>query len=177
MKAQILAQSKFIPTKKYDGRVILFLDFDGVLHAFKAGFIEEDLWLQNHFLESILKELDNVDVVVSSMWAKKRTLAELKAYFSEDVRHRFVGHVTRHTEERYNDVRGYLASRGQSDAVWIAVDDLATFHVNDPVVRTDHLIGLTKETAQTLRNALISPLEYYTFVGFDPKISIESIQA
>ena len=150
----------FEPTEIYRGRILLFLDFDGVLHPFEQGFKRKEIFTCNHFLEKILRELSNVEVVISSNWSKTCTLNILRQKFSEDLRHRFIGVLHSHSNNRSDDVRKYMADHGEIDVPWIAVDDLAAFDDADPVVRSPYKTGMTEDTYKALKNALLSPIEY-----------------
>ncbi|MEN9544451.1 MAG: hypothetical protein RLZZ598_1284 [Pseudomonadota bacterium] len=72
-----------------EGRPLLFLGFDGVLHPKpcereryleKAPLFEE--WLRSH---------PAVDIVITSGWRCSHSLDRLAAKFSEDLRARFIG--------------------------------------------------------------------------------------
>lgn len=158
-------QSNFTPKETYGDRVLLFLDFDGVLHPYESGHTRIDMFGKLSLLEWILRDLTNVEVVVSSSWGKNHSLSELKECFSPDVRSRVIGSIKQHTDSRRADVLKYLQTRGEIDAIWIAVDDMAFYEPTDPIVWTNHKTGLTTITATTLRNALTSPLEFKEFVN------------
>ena len=153
----------FMPSQNYTGRVLLFLDFDGVLHPFEQGFKRKQIFTQNYLIEKVLRELPNVEVVVSSNWSKTCTLNILKSKFSEDLRHRFIGSLSQHTENRSDDIRTYIHTRGEVGVPWVAVDDLAHFDDTDPVVRSPYKTGMTEGTCVALRNALSSPVEFRKF--------------
>jgi hypothetical protein len=158
----IKLDNNFIPSETYDGRVLLFLDFDGVLHAYEQGYKrdKDKIFIRNHFIEDILRKMPNVEVVISSNWSKTCSLNILKNKFSEDVRHRFIGHLRKHTTSRSDDVRTYMETHGEVDVPWVAVDDLAYFHDTDPVIRTSYKTGLMEDSCKALENALSSPIEY-----------------
>ena len=108
--------------------VILFLDFDGVLHAV-GGVAAKQRLAKLPLLEALLREpeLRQVGIVVSSTWRVAYTLAQLRSVFSPDMRARvqdctpqlaqYAGAHARHQEiaawlARHPEVRG-----------WVAVDD------------------------------------------------------
>ena len=75
-------------------RILLFLDFDGVLHPQYEGqqqVPDEVAFCHLPRFEELLRDFPEVDVVISSAWRKQITLDELKNYFSEDIRTRIVG--------------------------------------------------------------------------------------
>jgi hypothetical protein len=163
IRAHIERQRNFVPSEKYEGRVLLFLDFDGVLHNYTNGYTGTDQFSNRHFVEDILRRHQNISVVVSSSWAKSIELGLLMKFFSEDVRSRFVGSIRFHTDSRREDVLKYLQTRGETDTLWVAVDDMAFYEDSDPIVWTNHRTGLTETTALTLERALTSPIEYKDF--------------
>ncbi len=69
--------------------MILFLDFDGVLHP-EPCYQQEELFCRLHILESVLYDFPSVEVVISSTWRDTRTLAELKNLFSVDIAPRII---------------------------------------------------------------------------------------
>jgi hypothetical protein len=143
--------------------VILFLDFDGVLHPDPA--MEEDAFQSKELLWKILRECPNVLVVFSTSWRVKRSLESLITLITtgggEDVAERFVG-VTpviapQNIREDYRrreieclawlDANGKRGDRKETPIPWLALDDVAywfrlpcsnLYHVN-------HKTGLTSE--------------------------------
>lgn len=70
--------------------MLLFLDFEGVLHPF-ARLLDRPVTESEPFvyltrLESALREHPHVRIVIASDWRKHHTLAELRRFFSEDIR-------------------------------------------------------------------------------------------
>jgi len=161
-EAAIAKEKKFEPTMTYRGRVLLFLDFDGVLHSYISYYNGINQFEKMPFLVNILKKLPNVQVVVSSAWAKKRTLDTLRQFFPDAIKERIIGGVYKQTDNRGNDVKTYMKNHGEVGP-WIAVDDMAIFDPTDPVVWTDWSTGLTEETANVLMKALKSPIEFADF--------------
>lgn len=75
--------------------MLLFLDFDGVLHPFARlpdrPATESEPFVYLARLESVLREHPHVRLVISSDWRKHHTLAELRLFLSEDMRFRIAG--------------------------------------------------------------------------------------
>ncbi len=69
--------------------MLLFLDFDGVTHV--DGALDVDHFKCNSFIEGVLRLHPKVDVVFSTTWRDDHTLDELRSFFSEDLRARFIG--------------------------------------------------------------------------------------
>lgn len=67
---------------------ILFLDFDGVLHP--EG-IETDLeFVDLDNFEHVIREFQQVRIVVSPTWRLSESVEELRLHFSADIRERIV---------------------------------------------------------------------------------------
>lgn len=112
--------------------MILFLDFDGVLHPIPT----EDRNMLCHVprLESVLHAFPHVQVVISSWWRASHTLDELREYFSEDIRHRIIDVTPLQTErvpgslflaaakERGEEVLQWIESNSYGGK-WVALDD------------------------------------------------------
>jgi hypothetical protein len=107
--------------------MIVFLDFDGVLHSFTERHVQPYHDLQR--LEAVLREYPAVSVVVSSSQREEKSLDELRAPFSPDIAPRVVG-VTPVIPidgaadlpgSRYREILMYLDEH-QADH-WVALDD------------------------------------------------------
>ncbi len=70
--------------------MILFLDFDGVLHPFPKPNDPAQLFVNLDRLEGVFREYPDMQIVVSSTWRESHTLLELKALFSSDLRGRVI---------------------------------------------------------------------------------------
>jgi hypothetical protein len=132
----------------------LFLDFDGVLRRLPAapGCFEPEL-LEN--FESSVRQLQEASIVVTSTWRLEMSLSELRELFSGDIAERILGStpetlsLTPHS--RYNEVRTYLKTVQDSDALWLAIDDdPAHFPHDAPVLLTDPYRGFDRDRAKQL---------------------------
>ena len=116
--------------------MILFLDFDGVLHPESSGQSTDEAQAISHFchlprLESLLREFPRVDIVISSMWRERVDVASLLAYFSGDIRPRILGTtaLSERTSAGYRRARreeeiiSWLYANGAIDLPWVALDD------------------------------------------------------
>jgi len=75
--------------------MILFLDFDGVLHPEEA-FIDEPLLTRLPLVEDVLREFPSVEIVISSAWRlrwkdAKVAARRLRRHFSDNIATRVVG--------------------------------------------------------------------------------------
>lgn len=114
--------------------MILFLDFDGVLHPFyRRSDLPDDENLPLAYLprfESVLRDFPEVRVVVSSDWRHHHTLDELRLFFSPELRSQIIGVTPRldkgagdWTGYRQREALAYLNSIGEPSSPWIAIDD------------------------------------------------------
>ena len=139
--------------------MILFLDFDGVLHGLGRPVFE-------HLprFEAILREFHQVEVVISSSWRETYPLDTLRDFFSEDVQPRIIGTTPvltvkwppypRHV--RYQEIQEFIVSQGFDTRPWLALDDdMALFPAHCPsLVLCEPVAGFDDETADVLRAQL-----------------------
>lgn len=118
--------------------MILFLDFDGVLHPF-AGVERDDGFAGWPRLQAVLDEHPHVDIVVSSSW-RSISAAKWEQEVPESLRARIVGctpvikrplrirYPAGYTPEpvRHLEILRYLKTTRQQGRSWVALDDDAT---------------------------------------------------
>lgn len=133
--------------------LILFLDFDGVLHPQEAQ--QEQLFTRTPLLEALLREHLTVRVVISSSWREIFDLPALREHFSPDIAARIID-VTpvRVTNEqlpgplwsyvREGECWAWMHRNRPEGTPWIALDDQAwRFSPQCPqLVLTDPAVGL-----------------------------------
>lgn len=145
--------------------MILFLDFDGVLHP-EPCFDSTKFFCFLPRLEDVLHEFSNVKVVVSSTWRDSRSLHELRGFFSEAIRHRVIG-TTPHWRDcvelletigfqRQVEIEAWLRNSPEPWESWIAIDDkpylFRPFLPN--LIMTTSAIGFDETTEMRLRALL-----------------------
>jgi len=146
--------------------VIIFLDFDGVLHD--IGCASKNLFRHASRFSAVLRDHPDIEVVVSSAWRKDAgNLAELAGHFPVDVRHRFVGVTDIESDvaeprQREHECWQWLCAHGREHVRWIAVDDSPdNFGPDLPgagaVLFTDPSAGLDDEAAAILRAMIAAP--------------------
>lgn len=107
--------------------MILFLDFDGVLHSELAA--EADLFGLLPRFESILRDFPDVQIVISSSWRENASLDDLRARFSPDIARRIIGttpvipRVKQMVAHREQEILNWLESAGKRREPWLALDD------------------------------------------------------
>lgn len=138
--------------------MILFLDFDGVLHPELIG-VPDDFVCRPH-LWKILRTCLEVDVVFSTSWRDMHTVQELINFTTqgggEDLAHRFIGSTPYIVHEpgaflpspyyrRESECRLWLTGNDHQQSSWLAVDDYArSFSPFLPALYTvDPQTGLT----------------------------------
>lgn len=113
--------------------MVLFLDFDGVTHP-EPCFSPEKYFSALPLIESVIREFDDLDIVISSNWRKTDSLASMIAPFAEDIRPRIVG-VTPievdvgalpeglHAYEREAQCVSWMRANRPAYCPWVAIDD------------------------------------------------------
>jgi hypothetical protein len=148
--------------------VILFLDFDGVLHprpvTGRSG--ETNLFSSLHLVENVLREVPDVEVVISSSWRERHSLEEMREYFSENLRERVIDltplpadvacYPTLSDYARHAECLTWLARRRPAETLWLAIDDareeFAPGCAN--LLLIDGTVGLTPDSAAELLERL-----------------------
>lgn len=134
--------------------MILFLDFDGVLHLeFLPGSTpgkvraNTEYWTHLPRIETVLREFPTIDVVVSSAWRLRHSLAELRELFSPDIARRIIGETPalgmKESDRREKEIRLWLKEAGRQNESFIAIDDWAPLFSDG----WPHLFWVSPETA------------------------------
>lgn len=142
--------------------MILFLDFDGVLHPFpvklgdKTFCAVDSLW-------KILEAQRSLSVVITSTWREQHSVQELVSLLSlnggESFRDRFVG-VTPSLENdaeyipgvRQREIELWLSQNEHSDTPYFILDDIADYFDSDckNLYLVDGTTGLTDHDVEKL---------------------------
>lgn len=138
--------------------MILFLDFDGVLHPFDHPHGVFTLLPE---FERVMRDFPEVDIVISSSWREAYTLDELRALFSLDMAQRIIG-VTPvlldHDQVyvRETEIRAWLRDAGRETESWVAIDDFEWFFSPQcaNLVLTDTRTGFDERVERELRKRL-----------------------
>ncbi|MCU6434648.1 hypothetical protein LPB67_12790 [Undibacterium sp. Jales W-56] len=119
--------------------VLLFLDFDGVLHPFAARNDKAQQFIYLASIEEILREFPEVNIVVTSDWRLRFSIDELRGFFASDIATRIIG-VTpeiqlRETTDilgsRLREIEAFLLSYSSVVQSWLALDDDASLFSSD----------------------------------------------
>lgn len=145
--------------------MILFLDFDGVLHT-EPCFDQTKSFCFLPRLESVLRDYPQIKIVISSTWRESRSLEELQNLFSEDIAKRVVGVTPSWRDfpelfevngyQRHTEILIWLRYSAEPWVKWIAIDDKSflfkPFLKN--LVRTQSLIGFDATAECQLRSLI-----------------------
>lgn len=145
--------------------MILFLDFDGVLHPecqlSQRGEIPDFCLLPR--LETLLGAFPHVRIVISSSWREHKTLDELRRPFSADIAARIIGATalpapgakSSYTPaRREREIVAWLEAHGGLDQPWVALDD-AEWQFDrclDHLVVCGSFFGFDDEAERALRS-------------------------
>lgn len=145
--------------------MILFLDFDGVLHP-DPCFDRARLFENAPRLQAALAPYPEVAIVLSTSWRLQRALAELTAPLPASLRERVLG-VTPLFDpgrtpaalvpyRRQAECVQWLQANGQADSPWLSVDDRASFFTPycEQLILCPSTQGFTEASAARLDGAL-----------------------
>lgn len=113
--------------------VVLFLDFDGVLHYFwpepDATDEENSYFYFIPAFESVIRQFMtklDITIIISSSWRDKRNYDQLRQPFSSDIRHLIKGvtpcHYDNSDGSRLKECEEWLMTNNYNGA-WFALDD------------------------------------------------------
>jgi hypothetical protein len=148
------------------GDLILFLDFDGVLHPDPCSNPAR-LFERAPLLAETLTEFPEVCIVLSTSWRTSRTIDELVAPLPPLLRPRVIGVTPLFSEfdapthlmpySRHAECVRWLLENRQYDRDWLALDDRPYWFAPycELLVQCDPFIGFTEQVAARLRTALL----------------------
>lgn len=138
--------------------MILFLDFDGVLHPFSRPLGMFSLLPD---FERVMRDFPNVDIVISSSWREAHDLAQLRAIFSDDIARRIIDVTPVFADPDYQHVReeeikSWLRKHGKEGEAWVAIDDCDFFFSPqcENLILVDGETGFNPAAEQVLRERL-----------------------
>lgn len=157
--------------------MILFLDYDGVLHPDDAYLVkgkpmlegDGHLFMWAPILEELLAPYPALNIVLSTSWVRVLGFTRARDYLPHGLRHRVIGStwhsaMGRHSEgahrvelnwfveaTRFGQIARYRSRAGSRAAKWLAVDDDANGWdeaLRSHLVETDSDTGLFGHLAQ-----------------------------
>ena len=141
-----------------NGRAVLFLDFDGVLHPMYCPDAEHFCRLP--LFEAAMRGCPEVRIVISSSWRRIYGIEWLRARFSRDIAIRIDGTTQLWVPEdpinRYEEIMAYAEKQGLPQSTWLALDDSALEFPQGcaNLLLCDSRIGLTDAGAEELAQRL-----------------------
>lgn len=140
--------------KQKMNNILLFLDFDGVLHPSSGhAHFKEDCMSA---LSSIITKHPEIRIVITSSWREEKTVDELKVLLGKAMGERVLG-VTPVIDEpfmhnvRYHEVLSYLKRNSLPNASWFAIDDEpGSYPDHAHVILTDRRKGFTEDNGSQL---------------------------
>ncbi len=116
--------------------MILFLDFDGVLHPeYDGQATPADVTAFCHLprFEAVMRDHPDVEIVINSAWREHFPLDALRARFSPNIAARIIGAtpVTPRLDGKYTpasregEILDWLAAADRAHEPWLALDDAA----------------------------------------------------
>lgn len=114
--------------------MLIFLDFDGVMHPFGLDEHSPDLFCCSPILENLLAEFPAVDVVVSTSWRKVFSLEEICCRLPSGIASRIVGETPERVgienlpdvlwaHPREAECWTWMRRNRRSGERWLAIDD------------------------------------------------------
>lgn len=146
--------------------VILFLDFDGVLHP-DPCFDAQRLFEQAPRLGAVLEEFAEARLVLSTSWRTERSLPELCQPLGAPLAARVIGVTPNFADfaaparlwpyRRQAECVEWLNAHGAAAREWIALDDRASLFAPDceRLIECDSRRGFDETGAGRLRFALL----------------------
>lgn len=141
--------------------IVLFLDFDGVLHPKGAG---GPRFTRPPLFEAFLREPAMVDmsIVISSTWRQAYALPKLRGFFAPDIATRIIGCTPTLSSyssdfERGEEIEAWLAA--SHVARWVGLDDDVdgfTPRLRRRLVLCDGTRGICIEDLEKVRSILSS---------------------
>jgi len=113
--------------------MLLFLDFDGVLHP-EPCYRSDQLFCRLPIFESVMKGFPEVEIVISSTWRETDDIEQLRSYLPASLSRRIVGvtPVWRSLSDaidlgymypRQIEIEAWLRAANRAWEPWIALDD------------------------------------------------------
>ena len=116
--------------------MILFLDFDGVLHPFfpRADRADEENQLFSYLprLERVLRDFPEWQIVIVSSWRENRPWENVIQAFSPDIMARIIGATpVLKSKLRYEEILAFLDMNDYQTKHWVALDDDQDLYPSD----------------------------------------------
>lgn len=140
--------------------MILFLDFDGVLHPLHR----RETFTRMALLDALLADFPDIEIALTTSWRQIYPLEALRMLLSPTIASRVIsltpsfppGHIRDPAHPacpaREYECRVWLQANGRESEPWLALDDDPdAFSTTAPVVWCDGRIGLSEEQIAQIR--------------------------
>jgi hypothetical protein len=135
--------------------MLLFLDFDGVMHP--SFCVEQNFFCRGALFADAMREHPGASIVISSSWRHFHSLEELCAFFPADIAARIIG-TTKQSDSRprHEEILDYLGDCSGLHISWVALDDSRfEFPARCPnLILCDGRVGLTEVDVTRLHNLI-----------------------
>ncbi|WP_341678729.1 HAD domain-containing protein [Niveibacterium sp. SC-1] len=139
--------------------MILFLDFDGVLHSMQSL----ELFTESHRLGPVLARFRELEIVISSSWREDYSLEQMLGYLPPEVADRVIGvtpvWIARSEPPwpiREAECREWLRRAEFDPDDWVALDDRGDlFSATAPLIKCDPTLGLDEAAVGRLVETLV----------------------
>ncbi len=105
--------------------ILLFLDFDGVLHPAPPHNRDVGVFSCLEKFEAVLRDFPELKIVISSSWREQFDLDMMRSFFADDIAARIIGVLPSPWTSRQKEIKHYLAENNFSALPWIVLDDAA----------------------------------------------------
>ncbi len=144
--------------------MIIFLDFDGVLHPQKPHVpLGDQAFCHLPRFENVVRDYPTIEIVISSTWREHRTLAQLRSFFSADLAHRIIGATPIVPDLngvqpylREAEILAWLSIAERESEPWCALDDTAWLFSppQERLIHCQSYIGFDEDAEMRLREFL-----------------------
>ena len=160
------ADSSLCPPSPSTAAMILFLDFDGVLHE-DPCFDATRLFARAPDLAQALEPFPEVRIVLSTSWRSQRTLAEMTQALPQALGRRVIDATPLITAadspaalrpyRRHAECACWLHRQGHERTAWFALDDRPSLFAPhcEQLILCDSNAGFVDATARRLQAALL----------------------
>lgn len=141
--------------------MILFLDFDGVLHP-RDGH-NHPLFGRTSLLWQILHACPTAEVVFSTSWRENFTVPEMMNFVTygggEELAHRFIGSTPvidcgENDYRREDECKSWLVANSLENHPWLAIDDNASWFDAANLHYVDYRFGLVESDVAAIIDAI-----------------------
>lgn len=136
---------------KNNYRVLLFLDFEGVMKTTADNNCLDENCV--YWLEKLISRNPFIGVVLSANWTKERSIKEIKNKLGHIVGANVIGCLPENNKSMFNKL---LQDTSQTEKTLIEVSCFESInYLNIPVIRTDPDLGFTEKNYYEVVKKLI----------------------